>query len=48
MREYAFDDAAILKSTEIASLYNLVNRMVSALGVELEDGLERWEFGLQR
>src|SRR5438876_214810 len=31
MREYGFDDAAILKSTEIAALYNLVNRMVSAL-----------------
>lgn len=48
MREYGFDDAAILKATEISALYNLVNRMVSALGVQLEDGLEQWEFGLQR
>lgn len=48
VREYGFDDAAILKSTEIAALYNLVNRMVSALGVPLEAGVEPWEFGLQR
>ncbi|HEY6194827.1 MAG TPA: peroxidase-related enzyme [Candidatus Eisenbacteria bacterium] len=48
MREYGFDDGAILKATEIAALYNLVNRMVSGLGVALEDGLEPWEFGLQR
>ncbi len=47
-REYGFDDAAILKATEIAALYNLVNRMVCALGVPLEDGIERWEFGAQR
>jgi uncharacterized peroxidase-related enzyme len=48
MREYGFDDAAILKATEIAALYNLVNRVVSALGVRLEAGLESWEFGQQR
>jgi len=48
LREYGFDDAAILKLTEVASLYNLVNRVVSGLGVELEDGLEPWEFGEQR
>lgn len=48
MREYGFDDAAILKATEIAALYNLVNRVVSGLGVPLEDGIERWEFGAQR
>lgn len=48
LREYGFDDAAILKLTEIASLYNLVNRMASALGVPLEDGMARWEFGAQR
>ena len=36
------------EKTEIAALYNLVNRTVSALGVELEDDLEPWEFGLQR
>lgn len=48
MREYGFDDAAILRATGIAAFYNLVNRMACALGVELEDGVERWEFGAQR
>lgn len=48
LREYGFDDAAILRATEIAALYNLVNRMVSSLGVALEDGVEPWEFGEQR
>lgn len=48
MREYGFDDAAILKATEIAALYNLVNRVVCALGVPLEPGLDPWEFGMQR
>lgn len=48
MREYGFDDAAILKATEIAAFYNLANRLVCALGIELEDGLDRWEFGAQR
>ena len=45
LREYGFDDRAILKSVEIAACYNLVNRLVSALGVALEPGLESWEFG---
>jgi uncharacterized peroxidase-related enzyme len=48
LREYGFDDAAILKATEIAAFYNLVNRIVSPLGVELEPGLEPWEFGAQK
>ncbi|HTM57901.1 MAG TPA: peroxidase-related enzyme [Candidatus Udaeobacter sp.] len=48
LREYGFDDLAILKATEIAAFYNLVNRIVSALGVELEDGLAPWPFGAQR
>ena len=48
LREYGFDDGAILKLTEIASLYNLVNRMASALGVPLEDGMAGWEFGAQK
>jgi AhpD family alkylhydroperoxidase len=47
LREYGFDDAAILRATEIAAYYNLINRLVSALGVELEPGLEAWEFGTQ-
>jgi len=48
LREYGFDDAAILKLTEITALYNLVNRVASALGVSLEDGMKPWEFGAQR
>ena len=48
LREYGFGDAQILKAIEVASLYNLVNRVVSSLGVPLEDGLEPWEYGAQR
>ena len=48
LREYGFDDAAIVKATEIAAYYNLTNRIASALGVTLEPGLEPWEFGAQR
>jgi uncharacterized peroxidase-related enzyme len=48
LREYGFDDSAILKITEIGAYYGYVNRVVSALGVALEPGLESWEFGSQR
>jgi uncharacterized peroxidase-related enzyme len=48
IREYGFDDRAILRATEIAAFYNHVNRMASTLGVELEPGLEAWEYGTQR
>jgi uncharacterized peroxidase-related enzyme len=48
MREYGWDDAQILKATAIAAFYNMVNRLVSALGVELEAGREAWTFGSQR
>ena len=48
VREYGFDDGAILKATAIASFYNLINRLVLALGVALEDGLQPWEFGRQK
>lgn len=48
VREYGFDDVSILKATEIAALYNLVNRVVSALGVPLEPGLEPWRYGAQK
>lgn len=48
MREYGFDDAAIVRATAIASLYNHVNRVACALGVTLEPGLEPWEYGSQR
>jgi uncharacterized peroxidase-related enzyme len=45
LREYGFDDLAILKATEIAALFNLVNRLVSSLGVRLEAGVAEWESG---
>ena len=48
LREYGFDDAAILKATEIAALFNLVNRLISGLGVRLEEDVAAWEFGGQR
>jgi len=48
VREYGFDDAAILEATHVAAYFNLVNRMASALGVTLESAFEPWEFGTQR
>lgn len=48
LREYGFDDRAIVRATSIAAYYNLVNRVVSALGVTLEPGLQAWAFGSQR
>ncbi|MEO5987954.1 MAG: peroxidase-related enzyme [Candidatus Eisenbacteria bacterium] len=48
LREYGFDDAGIVRATAIAAYYNFINRCVSALGVDLELGLEAWEFGAQR
>ncbi len=48
IREYGFDDPMILKATEITAFYGHVNRVVSALGVELEAGLEAWPFGAQK
>lgn len=48
VREYGFDDAAILKATEITAYYNLTNRLASSLGVELEPDTPAWPFGAQR
>ena len=48
LREYGFDDAAILKATEITAFVNAMNRIVCGLGVRLEAGVEAWEFGAQR
>jgi uncharacterized peroxidase-related enzyme len=48
VQEYGFDDGAALKVTEIAAYYGYVNRVVCALGVELEPGVEAWEYGSQR
>jgi len=48
LREYGFDDEAILKATELTAYYNAMNRIVSGLGVPLEAGVTAWEFGAQR
>ena len=48
LREYGFDDDAVLKLTEIAAFYNLVNRVVCGLGVTLEPDVAPWEFGAQK
>lgn len=48
LREYGFDDGAVLKLTEIAAFYNLVNRIVCGLGVTLEADVAPWEFGAQK
>jgi uncharacterized peroxidase-related enzyme len=45
LREYGFDDLAILKAAEIAALFNLVDRLVTGLGVRLEEGMTPWEIG---
>ncbi|HTR97140.1 MAG TPA: peroxidase-related enzyme [Candidatus Acidoferrales bacterium] len=45
LREYGFDDAGIVRAVEIAGYYAWINRVVLALGVELEPGLEAWAFG---
>jgi len=46
LREYGFDDAAILLATQVTAHFNAVNRIASALGVELEPGVEAWAFGV--
>lgn len=48
VREYGFDDAAIVRMTELAAFVNLVNRIACGLGVPLESGVPAWEFGSQR
>lgn len=48
LREYGFDDGAVLRMTEIAAFYNLINRIVCALGVTLEPEVAPWEFGAQK
>jgi uncharacterized peroxidase-related enzyme len=48
LREYGFDDDAVLRMTGIAAFYNLVNRIVCGLGVTLEAEVAPWEFGAQK
>ena len=48
VREYGFDDAAILRATHLAAWVGLLNRLASGLGVEREPDVAAWEFGTQR
>ena len=48
VREYGFDDTAILRATHLAAWFGLVNRLASGLGVTLESNVQEWEFGDQR
>lgn len=48
LREYGFDDAAILRATHLTAHFGALSRMASGLGVELEPGVAAWEFGAQR
>lgn len=48
MREYGFDDAAIVRATALAGFYNHVNRIVGTLGVELESDVPAWEYESQK
>ena len=47
LREYGFDDAAILRAAAVASVFNLANRLIAGLGVELEEDVEPWETRLR-
>jgi len=48
VREYGFDDSAVLKATSLAAYGGFLDRLASGLGVALEPGIEPWEFGTQR
>jgi len=48
IREYGFDDPAILRVTHLAAYFGMVNRLASGLGVALEPNVHVWEFGDQR
>ena len=48
LREYGFDDAAIVRATSVAAYFNFANRIACALGIPLEPGVEPWAFGAQR
>lgn len=47
LREYGFDDEAIVRAAAVASLFDMVNRLIAGLGVELEEGVEPWESSLR-
>lgn len=43
LRRQGFSDEAILDATCIAAFFNYINRMSDALGIELEEVLQRRE-----
>jgi uncharacterized peroxidase-related enzyme len=42
LREYGFDDTAIVRALSIAAYFAFANRMALALGVRLEDDMAGW------
>jgi uncharacterized peroxidase-related enzyme len=48
LREYGFDDRAIVRCTALTASWNAVSRAACAFGLELEPGVEPWSFGLQK
>lgn len=48
LREYGFDDAAIVRATHLAAYFGLLDRLASGLAVARESGVDAWEFGAQR
>lgn len=48
LREYGFEDAAIVRATAVTAYFGFANRIACALGLTLEPGVEAWAFGAQR
>jgi uncharacterized peroxidase-related enzyme len=48
VRDYGFDETAIVRATHLAAYFGLLDRLASGLGVEREHGVDAWEFGAQR
>jgi uncharacterized peroxidase-related enzyme len=42
LRDYGFEDEAIIHATEITAYFNMVNRIAEGSGVELEADHPRW------
>jgi uncharacterized peroxidase-related enzyme len=45
LREYGYDDPAIVRATAIAGCFAYASRLALALGIVLEPNLEPWEIG---
>jgi len=48
LREYGFDDRAIVRCTALTASWNAVSRAACAFGLDLEPGVEPWNFGSQK